>query len=369
MGIRTKFTIAILVIAAGVGIASFMTLNQSHGALIEQEAVRIAEIVTTQVLADRAEYTQSLVGKLKRDGTGASQHSEEQRGFIQLPAQFVRNVSQRVAETADDLYSYALMSEWNLNPDQGIVDDFDRWGWAQLVEQDHAFRASGAKPDWEPTYRIEQAGGRSVLRYMRADPASAEGCVSCHNNYEQMPEIMAMREAQGTAPGKSWELGELMGSVKVEVPIDQVAAAAAAGRNKMLTGIAGVFIIGFGLLFVMIHTTIIKPVESSVRQVEGFADKVEAVVDCSRNLLFGAEEQAASCRKATSEADIAGGSEQVANESQIAEINTTIRDLGTVADKNAKSAEEAAFYCTELDSSFSQLRGRLQKILGESKAA
>jgi hypothetical protein len=81
MGIRARFTLVIVGIAVAVAAASYITLNRSHAQLIEQEAVRIAEIVAIQVVSDRAEYTQNLVGKLSSDGTGAAVNSQDRAGF------------------------------------------------------------------------------------------------------------------------------------------------------------------------------------------------------------------------------------------------------------------------------------------------
>ncbi len=263
-----------------------------------------------------------------------------------------------MAAKAGGLYSYGLVSLWNLNEKQGIQTEFHRWAWAQLASQDEQF-SRGDPPgktgyDWKPVYRFENNQGRQVLRYMKADPASAPACVSCHNNYEQRPEVIAVRNSQGVAAGRTWKLHQLMGGVEVEIPVDQVAAAAAAGRNKMLAGLGSVFLIGFGLLFGLIYTTIINPVETSVREVEGFSQRVDSVVGCSKKLLLGAEDQIKSCQDAQS---LAAGNAQFAD---------SLQGLSRAANENAKSAEESAVHCNQLDESFGHLKGRLLKILGSS---
>ena len=195
---------------------------------------------------------------------------------------------------------------------------------------------------------------------MRADPAAAAACVSCHNGYEKRPEVMAMREAQGVAPGKQWELHELMGAIRVEVPVDEVAAAAAAGRNRMLAGIAAIFVLGFGGLFVMISKTVINPVESSVHQVEGFSNKVASVVGCSKDLVFAADDQQKACRQTISSV----GKGDTSQDSEDPQIAASLQSLANAANDNAMKAEESAMYCNDLDESFEDLKSRLQQILG-----
>ena len=361
MGIRGKFIVVISLIGLIIGLSSFVTLESSYDSLIETEAVRIAEIVSTQVVADRAEYTSHVVGKLVRDGTGASRNSQEASGYIPLPAQFVRNVSKRVAEKAGDLYAYSLLSRWNLNEDQGLKDDFDNWAWSQLEEQNEKFQAA-PKPGkeghpWQGVYRFEEVNGAPVLHYMRADPAAAAACVSCHNGYEKRAEVIAVRERDGVSPGKEWDLHELMGGIRITVPVNEVAAAAAAGRNKMLTGLAAIFLLGFGGLLFLIHHTIIKPVESSVNEVAGFSDRVDSVVGCSKDLVLSAGDQNGACSQTLQ----ALGDSDAEGQRKISE---SIQALAGAANKNAMKAEESAVYCNELDQSFQDLKGRLESILG-----
>ena len=158
-----------------------------------------------------------------------------------------------------------------------------------------------------------------------------------------------------------------MGAIKVEVPVDAVAAAAAAGRNEMLAGLGVVFVLGFGFLFGLIRKTIINPVETSVREVQGFSSKVESVVDCSRELLLGADKQIMSCQKAKTTicvpVGVGGRDTEIDNGHEA--ISDSLEGLTSIANENAKRAEESAVYCTDLDESFEQLKGRLQSILGE----
>jgi methyl-accepting chemotaxis protein len=217
-------------------------------------------------------YTSDLVGKLSREGGGAARDSHDKPGFIPLPAQFIRMVSEQVQRRAGNLYSYSLVSQWNLNEDQGLKDEFDRWAWDQLLEQEKQFEASGEPGEagypWRAIYRFEQAGGGSTLVYMRADPASAPACVACHNSLEQRPEVIASRRSAGVEPAKTWKLHGLMGAVKVRVPIEEVARVAAAGRNWTLGGLGLVLLLGFGVLFWCMRQWVLKPLEDTAEVVE-----------------------------------------------------------------------------------------------------
>ncbi len=331
-----------------VGVVTYGILTRSHDDLIDMEAQRIAEIVTTQVIADRAIYTKELVGKLKNDGTGAARDSHQRTGYIQLPAQFVRKVSKKVEENAGGLYSYNLISQWNLNEDQGLKDDFDQWAWQQLLVQDEGFRKNGSSSPgghlWKPVSRIDSEDGLPVLRYLRADPASAPSCVSCHNSYEKRAEVIALRQTNNVKSGKQWELNELMGAIRVDIPLISVQEMAAGARRDLLSSIAGVFVIGFVGLLGVLYMSVIRPTEKSILEVEQFRHRVDAVVDCARNLLIGTEKQL----------DAFNGS---------SEIND-LDHVRKIAIENASNAELAAASCGELDFGFKNMNSKFQKMLG-----
>ena len=367
MGIRLKFFFVVLAMAVGVGAAGYFTLGHSHDRLIQQEAARIAEIVSTQVVNDRAEYTANVVGKLKKEGTGAAIDSSQRPGYVQLPAQFVRNVSQRVKEVAGRLYSYSLVSQWNLNAEQGLRDDFDRWAWGQMLDQDEENRRVGRIPgpnghEWKSAYRVETVKGKLLLRYMKADPAAAEACVTCHNQYELRPDVRRQRTAAGVPPGKSWKLHDLMGALRVEVPMDEVAEAAAVGTNNALAGLGAVLLAGFGFLYFLISSTIIKPIEQSIKAVEGFKEKVDSVVDCSKQNVLAAEDQ--SDDYATAKSKVAAAAERTPGP-ELEAVSASLTKLADASEENAMRAEESSVYCNDLDRSFNELKGRFQKMLGQ----
>lgn len=212
-----------------------------------------------------------------------------------------------------------------------------------LIYKSDPSRADQSHP-WAPLSRMELVNGAPTLRYMRADPASAAACVSCHNSYEQVSATIAMREESGTDPGKHWEMNELMGAIQVDIPLHTVEAAAADIRTGLLTSIGLALGFGFRLLIGILYGAVIRPTERSIREVDSFQECVDSVVDTARHLLDGAEIQLDTIDTTGAQMDA-----------------QRIRELAV---SNASNAELAAASCGELQGRFQRLNGELQKMLG-----
>lgn len=96
--------------------------------------------------------------------------------------------------------------------------------WKFLVgQQEEALKAG--KPingvQWKPFVRVATVNGKRTLRYLSADPASAIACVTCHNRWEQKPEIKQRREAKGVGAGKVFRMHELMGALGINVSLGE----------------------------------------------------------------------------------------------------------------------------------------------------
>jgi len=290
MGMREQVVLLLLGVALLTFGLSRHQIDASQDAIIEMEAVRIADIVSHQVLADRAVYSKKVLGKLQRDGSGlgASRDHHARPGFVPLPAQFVRAVSTRVGDASEHRYRYSLISKWNLNEDQGLQDAFDLWAWRRLEAQDASFASQtpgNAGHPWRAVHRFEVRQGRRVLRYMRADPASASACVRCHNDYERRAEVQAYRRRQGTEVGRQWKLHQLMGAIQVDVEVEDVVAASSTGRNRLLWGIGFALAVGFGALFLLLQSKVFTPLQRSVRDLSVLRAQVHDLVDEGRGQL------------------------------------------------------------------------------------
>lgn len=233
------FLFALIILV--VGVANYNVLLWSQSRIIENEAVRTAEVVTHQALSSRTVYAEVIAQKIQQDGFGIDENFHQTPGFVPIPAQYLKFVAREVRENNHGLYNYTPLSKWNLEPSQGIEDDFQRWAWSRLESQDE--ENPDGPIDWQPVWRFEQVDGVRTLRYMSADAAAADNCVSCHSEREQRPEIIERRLAAGVAPGKEWKRHQLLGALEVNVPVDQSETLAAAQAD---TTLAIVMVISLG---------------------------------------------------------------------------------------------------------------------------
>ncbi len=182
---------------------AWLVVRDAINKTVEQQALVVAEIVAREATSARSVYAADVADKLKKDGFGPSVDFATLPGHVPIPAQFLKLMGRATSRGADSLYDYQPVSKWNLEPTQGLGDDFLRWAWPQLERQD---RPRPTEPIvWAPVSRFEIQYGRRVLRYLVADPASQLSCAACHNAYENRPEVIAQRAASGVRTGKQWQ--------------------------------------------------------------------------------------------------------------------------------------------------------------------
>jgi len=223
------------------GVSAYWLINDTITTLVKHQAVTMAEIVARQAASARSVYGKEVAGKLRQDGFGPHLDYKQQKGHVPLPAQFLKMLGKATTQDSAHLYEYWPVSKWNLEPSQGLSDDFLQWAWPQLEAQDLA------NPDgpiaWKPVWRIETIEQKRVLRYLQPDPASSASCVSCHNGYELRPEIKALRTADNIALGKQWKQHQLLGGLSVVIPLGKVEIIAAEQIQRTLLSIGAVFVI------------------------------------------------------------------------------------------------------------------------------
>lgn len=196
-----------------------MVVRDAVNKTVEHRTLAIAETVANQGALARSGDASEVVARLRRDGFGPADGSEKRPVHVPIPAQFLKLVGHAASVEADRLYADKPVSRWNPEPGRGLTDDFLRRAWPRLEVQG---RPSPTAPvEWPPVSRLEEQGGRLVLRFLAADPASQMACATCHNADEQPPEVLALHTAAGVAPGRQFAQHQLMGALSITVPAGQ----------------------------------------------------------------------------------------------------------------------------------------------------
>ena len=176
-------------------------INELLPLQVRHSTLKAAEIATLQIVEDRKQYTKNIIGKLKKDGVvevHPNRNYAEIDGGIPLPATFVQEVSSVINEKG--VYSYDLLSKWNINKEKGLSTDFEREAF------DYLFSEKG-----KVFSRFMVHNDVYTLRYVTPDIAAVGACVSCHNAHEDSPK-------------KDFKLGDVMGVLVVNIPIGTVSA-------------------------------------------------------------------------------------------------------------------------------------------------
>jgi methyl-accepting chemotaxis protein len=292
MSTTTKLTTLIVIPILLLTFVAWLLISRGNEKLIEIQAEKMAETVANQVITDRKHYVQTIVGAVK--GTEIAPIPtggyKKENGKVPLPAEFIRFVSEDVAESQTN-YSYKLVSRWNINEGNSLSDKFLSDGFADLIEQEKAAKDSKALSstqlfkDWKPFTTKVIVDGKPVYRYVRADVAVGAACVDCHNKLEKSPNIMAIRKSAGVEVGKEFELNDLMGAIAVDIDLDEVSQASAANIRSF-------FIIGFGATIVVIGVVVFGAWRL-MKPIVGVADLAETVAqgDLTGESTLGVEQK------------------------------------------------------------------------------
>ncbi len=238
-----KFLFTCLTIITLVCLINYIILIRAQNNIIEHEATRIAEIVANQAKLARTVFSERVVDKLSQEGFKSHHNYIQISGAVPIPAQFLRFMSEQTLRENKGLYSYLLFSKWNLQKDQFPKDDFQKYAWSKLEKQDQA--APSMPIHWDPVSKIELINGAKTLRYIKADSASLNRCIQCHNDMEKKSEIKYLRKLNNTPSGKEFKLHQLMGAIEVRVPLDKVEAVAVYQSRLSFVLLFFTLIIGF----------------------------------------------------------------------------------------------------------------------------
>ena len=208
-------TIALLGLAAAVCFTAVAcsgggasTIATATGPSISPDLV--ADYIHTVLAADRTAYTKHVVnrvktleGKSKDKGVLEVESTEgwQETDGIPLPAQMFRLGSEIANESG--YFTYNLISSWYINDNHGPKSDFETTALAEMEATGEAYKD------------YQEVGGQAYFSAMYPDKAVAEACVTCHNTHPIHLERY---------PDKQFEMGEVMGGVVINLPVDSMPA-------------------------------------------------------------------------------------------------------------------------------------------------
>jgi hypothetical protein len=156
---------------------------------------KVAAFIHAVLEANRNNYTENVVSKLRRDGIEAHEHWKDERG-VPLPAQFLME-SGRLVALKDLNFSFRLVSLTPVYVWNGPNSDLERQGLAAVQRN----------PD-RPYYGFITKSGKRYFQAIYADRAVSIACVECHNNHPN-------------SPRRDFKLNDVMGGIVITFPVGE----------------------------------------------------------------------------------------------------------------------------------------------------
>jgi hypothetical protein len=146
--------------------------------------------------ADREIYAKQVVQRLQNEEHvfKASEHWKDDK-LLPLPAQMFRMGAERVREQ-NKTFSYALLSLWPINKQNGPRTDMEKAG-LRSVAEDPAHNQ----------YALETLGGTRYFTAVYPDRAVTDACAICHNAHPE-------------SPRKDFKTGDVMGGIVIRLAQD-----------------------------------------------------------------------------------------------------------------------------------------------------
>lgn len=143
--------------------------------------------------ANRATYASAVVDRLQfQEGLlVATEHFREEKA-LPLPAQMLRMGAEEINAEHGPLFSYALLSPWPVNKQNGPRTESEKKGLRAVVETKANF------------YTEEVLDGKTYYTAYYPDRGVVEACVRCHNEHKD-------------SPRKDFRIGDVMGGVVIRV--------------------------------------------------------------------------------------------------------------------------------------------------------
>jgi hypothetical protein len=188
-------------LAAAVSLATIAALGCGNGgsgggASGGVTPQQMADAIRSVISADRAVYASQVVDRLQKDGVIKATERFKEDKTLPLPAQMLRMGAEHAAKN-NGSFSYALLSQWPINKQNGPKTEVEKAGLKAVVEN----------PD-KPFYKEEKLGDKTYFTAVYPDKAVAAACVTCHNEHQD-------------SPRKDFKEGDVIGAVVIRIPLSQ----------------------------------------------------------------------------------------------------------------------------------------------------
>jgi HAMP domain-containing protein len=246
MGLRTKFNLMLLIAAlVGLGVFAAAATPVMNG-LAKEEVLQDSRIMMEAAAGART-YTGTEIAPLLEPSLTTTFHPQAVSAYA---AKKTLQVLQ--AQMSDYSYREAALNPTNLDDkasdwEADIINDF----------RDHPQKQ-------EVSFVRHSAEGDSLVlaRPLVAKPA----CLVCHSTAAAAPETMIA--IYGPQNGFGWKANDVIAAQIVSVPMSVPLASAAHGRLLLLITFAGVFLLLFVLLNLMLGFTVIEPINRMAHTAE-----------------------------------------------------------------------------------------------------
>ncbi len=238
MGLRTKFNLVLLLVfALGLGVTGYVsyTLLQRNA---QEEVLRNAGVIMEAALSMR-QYTQKHV----RPNLAATEDK-----FLpeSVPAFAATEMMSQLRKKYDN-YSYKEAVLNPTNPRNRAVE------WESDIVNE--FRNNTGKPE---IMGMRMAASGPALYLARPLRIGEEGCLGCHSTPDRSPAPMLAQ--YGPNNGYGWKLNEIVGAQVVSVPMTVPIDNANRAFVTFMASLAGVFVLLFIILNLMLSFLIVKPI-------------------------------------------------------------------------------------------------------------
>lgn len=243
--VGTKLILLTVPLIALLSLVAAYTEHVRNVILMQERLAHRAKSLAHQIMADRQYYASIVVPRVKDLGGTLGSDYREVHGRFPLPATFVREASEITASIKNG-FTANLISPWPINKEKGLKDQFQQDAFAYL-----------ARHPTEQFIRTDTLEGRTVMRVLTADLASAQSCVTCHNGHPQ-------------SPRHDFQLNDVMGGLEIVMPMDRYVQEGEQDLVLMLAGGAGMCVLVLSIVVFGSRRTVAQPLAHLAHDMEAF---------------------------------------------------------------------------------------------------